>query len=275
MTQTSDSPWRPLPEREQGLTGERELVEGVPDYLLPTLQKWLNKQILNYNLEPSLRLRLRRDIYVRVGATSFLPDDDDLLTLIDAALHINESSRSVSRAVWVIEVKELRFRLWEAGSIWQPNADISGLERRVDDTVRDAYQKTIAAAAPDVAQHLKKAWASAYGYQPDPTRAYSEAIKAVEAATIPVVLPNDAGATLGKVIGEMGQGTWTMVIDDKNGQPSSAEAALALMRLVWHGQRDRHAGPKSKPVTQKGAEAAVHAAVTLVQWFGQGAVVKQ
>lgn len=51
--------------------------------------------------------------------------------------------------------------------------------------------------------HLGKAWAAAFDQEPNPSTAYSEAIKAVEAAAIPVVLPNDPLATLGKVVGEL------------------------------------------------------------------------
>jgi hypothetical protein len=47
-----------------------------------------------------------------------------------------------------------------------------------------------------------------------------------------------------------------------------------MMDLLWYGQIDRHGtDDETVPVnvTQKQAEAAVHAAVTLVEWFISGA----
>lgn len=48
-------------------------------------------------------------------------------------------------------------------------------------------------------KHLSKAWNCAFGRIPDYSQAYSEAIKAVEAATTPVLSPKDADATLSKM----------------------------------------------------------------------------
>lgn len=80
--------------------------------------------------------------------------------------------------------------------------------------------------------------------------------RAVEGAAIPVTLPNDRLATLGKVL-------------------APADAVVGMIALLWEGQRDRHAGgPISQPVTQEAAQTAVHLAVTLVQWFSAGAIYR-
>ncbi len=47
----------------------------------------------------------------------------------------------------------------------------------------------------NASNHLSNAWSAAFGREPSPSTAYSEAVKAVEAAAIPVVLPNDPLAT--------------------------------------------------------------------------------
>ncbi|MFI6883977.1 hypothetical protein [Streptosporangium canum] len=181
---------------------------------------------------------------------------------------------------WPEHVWDLRHRLTEAGSAWQPAKDASGLERRVDETVARAAEAVIATALAEAATHLRAAWAAAYGFHPDPEKAYSQAIKAAEAAVIPVTIPKDGSPTLGKALKHM-QDTneqttrWTTVLHDKNGAPASAEPIIGLIKLLWEGQRDRHAGgPTTKPTTQEAAEAAVHTAIALVQWFQSGAVVK-
>jgi len=46
-----------------------------------------------------------------------------------------------------------------------------------------------------------------------------------------------------------------------------------MIALLWEGHRDRHAGgPTTALITQPAAEAAVHLAAVLVQWFSSGAV---
>jgi len=295
VTSPTKPPWRPLWERVAGKTGERELVDDVPDYLLPALQQWLaNALDLFDDLDTSIQLRTRKVFSTqrdRVGRHFVVVGGSELLEAIDAALFAkswlvrgNERpyGRSVaeqdSQRIWTVQVKELQFRLWEGESAWQPNEDFNGLVRRVDETVAEAAKTTIAAAPADAAMHLKAAWSAAYALHPDPEKAYGQAIKAAEAAAIPATLPStDLSPTLGKVLAHMRQAShkYSMVIDDRVAQPASAEAVIALIDLIWWGQRDRHAGgPTSKPTTQEAAEAAVHAAVLIVQWFNSRAVVK-
>jgi hypothetical protein len=123
---------------------------------------------------------------------------------------------------------------------------------------------------------LSAAWVAAYGRHAIASRAYSEAIKAVEAASIPVVLPGQKMVTLGKVIRELRDhpDRFQLVINAKEGSgPADISAVHAMLSLLWEGQTDRHGAPTpTVPVTPEAAAAAVHLAVTLVQWFQSGAV---
>lgn len=58
-------------------------------------------------------------------------------------------------------------------------------------------------AAGSAADHLATAWQAAYARSPDPVRAYSEAIKAAEAAAHAVIEANNVKATLGTMLGEI------------------------------------------------------------------------
>ncbi len=159
----------------------------------------------------------------------------------------------------------------------QVNEGSDGLERRVDETVVAAAHFTIAAASANASAHLKAAWSATYGFHPDPEKAYSQAVKAAEAVVIPATIPNAGTPTLGTALKHLDDtaAKWTTVLDDKTGNPASAEPLIGLIRMLWQGQRDRHAGgPTSKPTTQEAAEAAVHAAILIVQWFNSQAVVK-
>lgn len=85
------------------------------------------------------------------------------------------------------ETRELGRILDDAGSAYRINEARDGLEERVTPAVRDAVRQTIADAAAEpaagsAADQLTTAWQAAYGRGPDPERAYSEAIKAVECA---------------------------------------------------------------------------------------------
>jgi hypothetical protein len=105
--------------------------------------------------------------------------------------------------------------------------------------------------------------------------AYGEAVRAVEAAAIPVVIPADPAPTLGKVRSSLEQGAanWEMVIPAKDGATAPVAPVVGMVALLWEGHRDRHAGgPTSASITQAAAEAAVHLAATLVQWFVTGVV---
>ncbi|MEU7911334.1 hypothetical protein [Microbispora bryophytorum] len=281
-----NSPWRPLRERMAGLTGERALVEGTPPYLLGPLQTWLYEVILGARFvetRTALQLKLRRtDIVADTpGKVTVLLEGDELLEAIDATLNLHAWIRRDDsydgkgrRDWWAALLLKLLTALAHGGSAWQLNEDLDGLTSRVDETVARAVRTTIADAKGDASTHLRKAWDAAYGFQPDPTVAYSEAVKAVEAVTIPAVLPKDKDATLGKVLGEIRntRNKWTLTIDDKSGQPASGDAVIEMIALLWHGQRDRHSGPEMKLATPEVAQMAVHTAATLVQWFTSGNV---
>ena len=116
-----------------------------------------------------------------------------------------------------------------------------------------------------VAEHLRKAWSKCFGLHPDLNEACMEAVKAIEVAGAPVVIPDDPEPTLGKMCS---------AIRDK---PSKWEAdsefdggvltVLSMMNMVWKGHL-RH-GDKNAPleVSQEAAEMTVQTAVLLVSWF--------
>ncbi|MET8350897.1 hypothetical protein [Micromonospora sp. NPDC005206] len=49
----------------------------------------------------------------------------------------------------------------------------------------------------------------------------------------------------------------------------SSQVVIGMLRMLWHGQHDRHGGQPSAPgnVSIDEAQVAVSVAVTLVQWF--------
>lgn len=124
----------------------------------------------------------------------------------------------------------------------------------------------------DAGTHLGKAWEAAYGQAPNPQQAYTEAILAVEAVAIPVVLPNDSGGTLGKVIGHLRANTDQFeVVMNRDAEAvrdetlSPIQVVIAMADLLWSNQTTRHA--PIEPISSQQAEFAVHQALLLVQAF--------
>jgi|SRR5580704_5030288 hypothetical protein len=173
-------------------------------------------------------------------------------------------------------VKELHRALKQAGAnyvVVQPDPEWGRyrLERRTVPAAAAAAraQTSLPGNASD---HLGKAWSAAFGREPNPSAAYSESVKAVEAAAIPLVLPNDRLATLGKVVSELRTNRQKYsVVFSRDASPakgttlSPLEVVIALADSLWSNQTDRHA--PILPITQAQAELAVNLAVTLVHTF--------
>jgi hypothetical protein len=95
-------------------------------------------------------------------------------------------------------VSELDRALRQAGAnytVVQPDSNRSAyaLEKRISSPTA-ATMTAATVTAGNASDHLTKARKAAFGQQPDPSKAYWEAVKAVkavEAAAIPVVTPKD------------------------------------------------------------------------------------
>ncbi|MFH8760255.1 hypothetical protein [Streptomyces atroolivaceus] len=257
------------------------LYEGVPDHLLRPLQQWVLEagRWSDGYLGKTMCLRLRITVPDTTNAAWRLSQQEgtDLLDAVDEILaflvEMDVSGRS--------EVHALGILLDDAGSAYRVADDDGGLELRVSPGVSEAMRQTItdatdATSAGSAADHLTAAWRTAYGLHPDPVRAYSEAIKAVECAAHSVIQPNHGRATLGTMLGEIGnaRAKFTSVISTPpSGDPIAPMEAM--MRALWDGQTSRH-GKQTGTVaeTLEAARAGVHLAAALVQWFASGAVVR-
>jgi len=125
--------------------------------------------------------------------------------------------------------------------------------------------------------HLNAALNAAYAIEPNPGSAYKSAIKAIEAACLPKVLPNDLGGRLGKVLAHLRQGgqlDLTLARNDE-GAPDTSATLMALLLAISVGQTDRHVGPKHAPVTLGQARTVVLLAVSLVSLFEADLIVKR
>ncbi|MCG7524207.1 hypothetical protein MHW47_07080 [Streptomyces sp. OfavH-34-F] len=254
--------------------------DGVPEHLLEPLRQWVGNNFTEYDPDATaLCLQLRMPVGTNTTARSRLisTNDWELLDVVDAILGYTgedgwdgrDKDRTLARLLDI------------AGSAYQVNEDGDGLEERITPAVRDAVSQTVTDSeakpnAGSAAEHLSTAWRTAYGLHPDPVRAYSEAIKAVECAAHSVIQPNDGRATLGTMLGEIRNARpkfRTALSTPASGDPIAP--VEAMMRALWDGQTSRHGKQTvTVPETLEAARAGVHLAAALVQWFASGAVAR-
>ncbi|WP_247708850.1 hypothetical protein [Streptomyces sp. C3-3] len=257
------------------------LYEGVPDHLLRSLQRWVYEiaERSEGYIGTTMCLRLRLTVSAKTNASWQLSQQTgmELLDAVDEILAFLFEMDVHDQP----EVHALGILLDDAGSAYRVADDDGGLELRVSTGVSEAMRQTIADAtgatsAGTAAEHLTAAWRTAYGLHPDPVRAYSEAIKAVECAAQSVIQPNHGRATLGTMLGEIKNARakfTTAISTPPSGDPIAPMEAM--MRALWDGQTSRHGKQTGTvPETLEAARAGVHLAAALVQWFVSGAVVR-
>lgn len=288
------SRWRRLTDRLAGKTEPEPLwAKGVPDHLDVPIAEWLYEVLRKYDMASPVAVRLKlpsrilrsRDPYAELASLDDRMNPMLRLEIIDATLScIHQAMQSAEwyhRQAATSAARHLEGILREGDSAFTVSADGSGLERRIEQTLHAAYGKAVDAGGSKseaAADHLRAAFTEVYGIKPNPSAAYSRAVKAVEAAAIPIFLPSDPEPTLGKVRSHLDQGRhkYEMVVADRTGAPADVDAVVAMIGLLWHGQRDRHeGGPTSAPVTQAAAETAVHSAAVLVHWISSGSIRKK
>jgi hypothetical protein len=291
MADETDEQWLPLGvEGDEAVKFTAPWIE-IPDWFQQSLWEWIEANLLvrDYNGDASIRVGLIRqaervlhvklphfeDYRVSSGVTALRNRYKELgpkalLTFVDFLI-----SGVAEGHQYVAVLEQL---LVEAGSGWRVGARAGkpGLVQRLPEGV--------VAAAAETVQHgkagkrLADAWEAAFGVNPNPSQAYRLAVKAVEAASAPVVIPKDPDPSLGKVIGRIlqgGQFRLPHLREEPNGV-TSHDVLLYNLKQLWWGQHDRHDGLQGSSlpddVTQDEAESAVLLAVTLVGWFETGKV---
>lgn len=274
--------WRPLGYDEgDAAAGYDALHEGIPEWLYPSLLEWFQYAISGGDgdhfdplvfryAERALRIRLDYDGRGAWQATLVAErlDPDKFLTLIDFLLANDYGDHDALD----------RF-LHEAGSAWKvgTRAGRPGLVRRVPEGVQRNADHVMATSGR-AGRWLAEAWEKIFGIRPDPSGAYALAVKAVEDAAIPVVVPNQAKATLGDVIRRLrGDGDWGLPLTREDPNAPTSEIVLRMCQALWKGHHDRHGGgdhPLSG-VSKEEAETAVTLAVPLVQWFASEMVARR
>jgi len=176
-------------------------------------------------------------------------------------------------------VRGLNRVLIESGSKWIAVKSPSGssvyahLDERVEATATEAFELLTNNNANAASDFMKQAWSSAFGRSPNPSLAYSSSIKAIEAAVWPIILPNNQRSTLGDLIREIdnNQGKWHTSITETVAN-EGMDSINAAMKVVWHGQTDRHGTANPIIPSQQAAEQAIFAALYICSVFNRNLV---
>lgn len=283
-------------------TEDNAPYDGIPKHLWAPVRDWLGTYASSSDLI-NISLRLRLDItnssiesvnagrafvdfvaakYASDVAQSLILDTIDIVLSLLWARAKDMPDVSYDGGIpeptyrWETAATRLAEALNYGGSAWCIDADRKGLDRRVAEPVRQAVESTFIQAErarrQSAAGHLASAWKATYGRHPNYSDAYAEAIRAVEAAAAPTIMPKDALATLGRICGELRAkpSLWSFALP-----PGDIGIVTTMAASLWEGQTNRHGGNHPTiPIQREAAECAVHMAATLVQWFVAGSITR-
>jgi hypothetical protein len=291
-------PFQKLSDRERGELVNQVLHEGVPSHLDQPIRAWIYRALQGGGHDLiAITLEMTID-YQRAEAQgsgarflALCSQSDDLLDIVDAILAQSgpwpspdtlDYTGEKYRRDRVILLKDLELMLHTGSSAYRVADDQRGLMRRVDVTTTNAFESATSAAASQpnagsATDQIREAWSELYGVTPDPTAAFSLAIKAVESAAHAAVEPKNTRATLGTMIRQLRDNPdrYQIVLPGPGGHRDIG-VVRDMMNLLWTSQTSRHgAQTVRRQETQEEAEMAVHLAVLLVHWFTTGAVTRK
>ncbi|MFK0250422.1 hypothetical protein ACIQUM_37470 [Amycolatopsis azurea] len=274
-----------LGDRLAGKRLDDVLIPGVPDHLDIPLREWMSgifptRFRTDYSEKFAqaviISLRWRRRGTELYGTTLHRDTPQpDLLTAVDAILQL---ARDHPGGVTDRTINDLDRLLRYGRSSFKVARSRNGLVHRVDPAIASSFSKTVSASTPNAASMLRHAWHHVYQPNPDPTTAYREAIRAVEAIACPLVLPDADKATLETVITHLRRdaAAWDTTLTGADSLPGGPEPVWQLMTRLWTGQVSRYGGCKNAfDQDQDEAEAAVHAAILLVHWLSTGTLKRR
>ena len=207
---------------------------------------------------------------------SFDPIRDVIITLQDTSkdLQVVDYILAHSDGAKADKLEEILTRCKSAWTVGARSGK-RGLVRRIPLGVQVGVDSVIKRAGR-AGKHLAKAWENLYGIQHNISEAYRLAILAVEDAAIPRISPYNGRATLGTVLRDLeSQGDWSLPMTREHEKAPSKDVLIGMIRLLWHGQHDRHGGQEEQePVSKQEAIVAIGLATTLVHWFDAGIVVR-
>ena len=260
--------WQPLSRRTKGL-GPDGPFEGVPPHLRALLADWVTETLNRSGLQskattvgvvmrfPMAPGRSPWGVTADLVETA-LKDDEFFLDLVDSTLKVFGQ--------WENNYVSLRELLALAGSCWTVGVDCVSLTRVVSEELAQLVPE-VTSPSDAISGELREAWANAYGRNGDPSDAWDHAIKALESALIPVVVPKKAKPNLGDVLGVLRAndgGKWKSAFPGKD-DDNPVEQMVKTLEQIWPNI-DRHQGVQvARQPTAAEARSVVAPTAALIQ----------
>lgn len=276
-------PFRPLSLRDRSDPRFDGPQPGVPDYLLQAVWGWIGPFVHVYDplmahpdpdagtlqaiqiglrMEPTLDWSQGAYTAVRSLSARIESHRDFALDVLDYLLRFRASEDSAAR---------LHQLLTAGGSEWEVvrHDGTFALAKRTVGPVAEVIE-AVRPSSERAHEHLLLAWSKLAGRKPDPGGSYRESIRAVEAASKPLISPLNDRTTLGTVIRDIRAKPekWEVALDH-----ADAESVASVCALLWEGQIDRHGTDDLDTpvnVSQDEADTAFHLALALVRIFSGG-----
>lgn len=286
----SETPYRWVPPglNEEEVEEFLSLKPSIPSASRSAISRWFTHDLggmYSFSLDFFREFQVASGIDLAIGSEDRIAvyavrdlienlDETTLVYMIDFKLSGNSVTSTNYKSSVVSRLEKI---LHNSGSNWDVGERQGryGLVERVPSGVA-AVMEQVLNEQNKASDLLKRAWERAYGFSPEPSGAYQDAVKAVEIMANPLLSPNDRDATLGKDINVLRTQLehWSFVMAGSKHKPAP-EHVLSTMQLLWHSQTDRHGKTDYADVSEGEAKAAVLLAATLVGWFSQGALKKR
>jgi len=285
-------PWVPFDATPEEVAELHVIREGIPATLRPALLAWIIDELpvmpyssanlttpdMLHTLQTMLRVDFNlapKETMTRAQVAEFFEarGEQAVLRLVDFLASFYQREGPWYNTPETIGT--LEFHLDAGSSAFEVYPTEEGpyrIRRRIAEGVEEAVQAAID-LQPVAGRHLANAWRSATALEPNESFAMTEAIRAVEAASGPVVIPKEKKPTLFKVVKVLReQSGWTLVFEDSEGYPNHLDVLVGMLETLAKAQPDRHSGGKPTPLE---AQAHAQLAATLVHWFASGAVIRE
>jgi hypothetical protein len=255
----------------------------LPPNLLPSIQDWIKSRFwIDTPFEMQFETELLRDVEREMGVSAPFDPSSSEASLADLLERVAISENFAIRLLAILvrstyhEPAAQLAKIFEApGSKW---------EVIIDDDVGQRLSSRLTGPTPEAIQDIADLSGPAHRHlvnamnkltspdDSDPWIAYQEAVKAVEAAAQPIVVPNDSKATLGKINGVMRatESDWMVVLGREN-----VADVIRRSEILWTTDHERHGSDDPPPpVTPKQAQAAFALALGLVDYFARGLIFR-
>jgi hypothetical protein len=272
-------------DNSEAITQWEQLKDGVPAWLHAPLHRWLEDFIDDEAPGAATLLpRMITELQLDIDSTGTLSQSIGVLSLLR-----HQPMRGLAVVDFILEAFST---LDMSGDPAAAAADLAGILKRgrsvwtvskseVDGTYQltrtelSATQEAVGNLAKSTERpgvHLAQAWKAVAGLTPSPDTAYDQAVRAVEAAYQPVVVPRNGKARLGVMLKALtdAPAKWTYSLRVE-GEPAAGVEVVAEMMRVLARANVRHGTTKQIAHSEVEALAAVHMAVALVGFVASGA----